>query len=112
MLPSFCTDEVAVIRAAVAESRGTRTLDWANATEHVLAGCSVQPGSTVRTMDDRALAVANGATLYAPQGADIQAGDRVRFGNITYETDGAPMEHRSPTGRVSHIEVPLREWEG
>lgn len=112
MLPSFCRDSVTVHRAARTESRGSTILDWSDETAHTIARCSVQPGSTVRDMNGRALAVTDGATLYAPAGADIEEGDRVEFDGVTYEVDGAPRSYRSATGRVSHVEVSLKDWRG
>lgn len=112
MLPSFCRDIVTIHRPARKESRGSVVLDWSQESTHLVMGCSVQPGSTAHTMDDRTLAIQDGATLYAPNGADVAEGDRVEFDGIIYEVDGAPRHHRSATGRVSHVEVPLKNWRG
>lgn len=112
MLPSFCRDAVTVRRAARTVSRGSSVMDWDAASEHVLKRCSVQPAQTVRTTGDRTLAIADGATLYAPFGADVEAGDRIEFEGAVYEVDGSPMTYRSATGAVSHMEVPLKLWRG
>ena len=54
----------------------------------------------------------DGLTLYAPAGSDIKAGDRIEYGGKTYTIDGDPREWKSPTGVVSTVQCPLKEWEG
>lgn len=112
MLPSFCNDSVTVKRAALADSRGTKVLDWVHATSSTLNGCSVQPNTTSRDFDGRTVQVTEDWTLYAPPGSDVKAGDRIEWNGLTFEIDGAPMAWKSPTGRVSHIWARLKEWRG
>ena len=112
MLPSFASETIVVRRAPLVDVRGTKVRDWANATEHEIAGVSVQPASTSREFGGRTTNVADGWTLYGPPGADIEAGDRIVYGGTTYEIDGAPYEWKSPTGRVSHVQAKLAEWRG
>lgn len=112
MLPSFCDDAVTVKRARLVERRGTIVPDWSDPQEFELRGCSVQPGSTSRDFDGRAVQVTEDWTLFAPPGSDIEAGDRIVWRGRTFETDGAPMPWESPTGRVSHVWARLAEWRG
>lgn len=112
-LPSFCADAVTVRRAPLAESRGTEARDWPRAQSHEVAGCSVQFGSTSQDRGDaRGLAASGSATLYAPPGSDIQAGDRVSCWLGEFEVDGEPMPRKSPTGAVSHTAAQLSRWRG
>lgn len=111
MLPSFCKDVVTVERAGRTVSRGSTVLDWTQSTMRTIAGCSVQDGNTSLTLDGHTLAVGEDATLYAPEGADVAAGDRVSFDGRTWVINGAPRIMRSATGAVSHIEAPLKAWE-
>lgn len=108
MLPSFCQQTITVRRPALRESRGSLVKDWINATTHTVSGCSIQLQSTSSDMDGRTIQVTNSAILYAPYGADIQAGDRI--GN--YEITGEPMPVYGATGNLSHLEIPLSNWRG
>ena len=112
MLPSFCRDVVTITRAPLVESRGTKIRDWSQATTHTVAGCSVQPGGTDGTWGEQRNGATVRATLYAPPGANIEFADRVSFGGVAYSIDGAPQEWRSPTGRVTHMTMPLIDWRG
>lgn len=112
MLPSFCRDAITVKRAQLVDRRGTQVLDWENPQEFTVSGCSVQPNTTTRDFDGRAIQVTEDWTLYAPPGSDIKAGDRIEWQGLTFEIDGAPMPWTSPTGRISHIWARLSEWRG
>ena len=112
MLPSWCTETVTVTRASAATTGRRTEREWAHATTHAVAGCSVQPGGTstgVGTVD--AVSVAD-ATLVAPVGADLAEGDRVTATSGTYVVDGIPYAWTSSTGRVSHVQARLRKWAG
>ena len=111
MLPSWCRDTVTVKRAPVVAVRGSEARDWNNAASHTVAGCSVQHASVMRDFN-RAVNVSESWTLYAPPGADIEAGDRIEWNGHTFEINGAPYAWTSPTGRVSSVQVPLVEWKG
>lgn len=111
MLPSFCTDCVTITRPARILQRGSNVLDWDDATSHEIDGCSLQKGTSSLTFDGHVIATADDATLYAPQGADVQAADRVTFDGATYYVNGNPSTKRSATGAVSHVEVALKLWE-
>lgn len=104
MLPSWCTDTITVRRAPWATSRGSKVRDWAHAAQHAVGGCSVQPAATA-TGDPagRAQMTSVTAAIYCPPGADVAEGDRISFGGVTYEIEGAPIEVRSPFGGCSHV---------
>lgn len=112
MLPSWCGDSVTIERAPFVDKRGTKVRDWANAAVVLVDGCSIQERTTSRDMDGRTLQITNGAVLYAPIDADIQAGDRVMFKGHRYEIAGNPLEYSGATGRLSHKKIPLTEWSG
>lgn len=112
MLPRWCTDTVTVLRPSYVDKRGSMVPDWTNVTPAQVSGCSIQERTTARDMDGRTLQVTNGAVLYAPQNADIQAGDRIVFDGHTYEITGNPLSNRGATGNLSHKKIPLSEWSG
>ena len=108
---SFFTDSVTRHRPGSKTVRGVTIPDWANETKETISGCSVQPSGTSLDQQGR-FAVMDGLTLYAPAGSDIKAGDRIEYGGKTYTIDGDPREWKSPTGVVSTVQCPLKEWEG
>lgn len=116
MLPSWCKDTVTVVHPSMSESRGTVVPNWANAQRHVVRGCSVQLPTTTMELDGRTQTALRG-TLYAPPSASIRAGDRIEWTDFTgvahdLLVDGEPMPWKSPTGRVTHVQARLAEWEG
>jgi hypothetical protein len=112
MLPSWCRQTVTVIRPTLATVRGTQVQTWTDAITRTVSGCEVQRNSTARDFDGRTLSIDNGAIMFAPIDADIQAGDRIEFDGATYEINGEPMKVRGATGNLAHLEIPLREWSG
>lgn len=111
-LPSFCRETVTVLRAPLVDQRGTKVRDWANAVEHYATGCCVQFASTSTDRGEPREAVSDAATLFAPSGADIMAGDRIATSMGEFAVEGHPMPRVSPTGAVSHVECSLAWWEG
>lgn len=103
---------VTVVRPQMVDRRGTLVADWANAQRTALPDCCMQERSTVRDLDGRTLSVSEGFVLFAPPGADVQAGDRIEFNGNTFEVDGIPADWPCRSGRISHVEVPLSRWEG
>lgn len=112
MLPSFCRDEVEVLRAPMRDERGTPCADWGAAAVHRVGGCAVLPSTTSTRRGEAREAVSCDAVLYAPPASDIAARDRVRWRGSLYDVEGAPMPRESPTGAVSHVEARLKRWEG
>lgn len=111
MLPSWCAETITVLRAPTVSARGTQVADWAHAVPHTVAGCSVQVSSTSMDLDGRTETEQSGI-VYAPPGADIKAGDRITAAAGTYLVDGDPMPWRSPTSRVSHLQVRIVRYRG
>ncbi len=105
-------DAVTVSRAPLVEVRGSMVPDWDHPTTYALTGCNVQPSSTSRDFEGRALQTDESMTLFAPAGCGIEAGDRIGFDGRTYEVDGEPQARRSPTGRIDHVVCSLVEWRG
>lgn len=113
MLPAFCSETVIVLRAPLAEGRGTATRDWAAAESREVNGCMVAFGPTSTAFDsDRELPVSEGATLYAPPGTDLREGDRVECRLGAFEVDGAPQEFSVPGVAIGHVRAGLARWEG
>lgn len=111
-LPSFCRETVTVLRAPLVDQRGTKVRDWSQAVEHYVTGCSVQFASTMTNRGEPREAVSDTATLFAPPGADIKAGDRLSTSMGEFAVEGHPMPRVSPTGAVSHVECSLAWWGG
>ena len=113
MLFSWCDDTVTVLRAGTRVAHGRSVPDWSDPVRIVVGGCALQDGSTETGFDSaQRNPSASSATLLCPEGADIRQGDRVTLGERTWEVDGVPFPVKSPTGRVSHVRVRLREWRG
>ena len=112
MLPSFCKDTVIRIRPGTKESRGSLIPDWNTATRAEIKGCSMQPASTSLSQDGRVLGISDTHTLFAPPEADIQAGDHIEFKGKVYEIDGDVPYQPSATGRLDHLHITLKRYQG
>lgn len=116
MLFDWCLDELTIIRPSTRNSRGSIVHDWENATEHVIHGCSAQPADSMRDFGQREEQSTFDVHVFMPPDCDIREGDRVRLnlgtGEKLYEIDGVPYARKSPTGRVSSMQVDLIEWRG
>ena len=112
MLPSFCRDTVTRIRPGSKELRGSTVSDWDTATLAEIKGCSMQPASTTLSEDGRVLGITDTYTLFAPPDADIKAGDRIEFRSRTYEIDGDVRIQPSATGRLDHLNITLKRYQG
>lgn len=88
MLPSFLKDTIIRLRPGTREVRGQAIADWSAATELTITGCSVQPANTALFQDGRELGITDSMTIYAPAGADIVAGDRIKIGDAIYDING------------------------
>lgn len=112
MLPSFCRDTVTRIRPGTKDCRGTKIPDWDNASLADIKGCSMQPASTTLSQDGRVLGITDSYTLFAPPNADIEAGDHIEFRGRTYEIDGDVRVQPSATGRLDHLNISLKRYQG
>lgn len=111
-LLSFMKQSVTVVTPQMVDDRGTLVPDWSvPGVETVVEGCSVQPGASSEVMAARQ-AVTYRWTVFAPAGTVIGPYDGVLVGGQLFQVDGAPKVWPSPTGRVSHVEVLLLDWEG
>lgn len=113
MLPTFCRDTVTRIRPSTTTSRGSTIFDWSTDKVNTknISGCSMQPASTSLSEDGRVLGISDTYTLFAPPGADIQAGDRIQYGSKVYTIDGDVREQPSAMN-LEHIEITLRRYSG
>ena len=112
MLPSFCKDSVIRIRPGTKDSRGSLIPDWDNATRAKVKGCSMQPASTSLSEDGRVLGISSTYTLFAPPDADIKDGDHIEFKDRVYEIDGEVQFQPSATGRLDHLHITLKRYQG
>lgn len=111
-IPSWCDQEVTILRPGTTISRGSTVYDWSSPQSWVVGNCSVQPASTGLSQDGRVLGISEGFTVYLPPGTDVKAGDRVVFEDETYTIIGKPKPWKSATGRVSHIQLSIERWSG
>lgn len=113
MLPSFCSQEITIVKPGQKTSRGSIIPDWSPEAikEIKVSGCSVQPSSTSLSLDGRVLGLSDGWTAYVPEGTNVDAGDHVIFGGNTYEIQGEPRIWTAAFSR-SHIQLNLIRWEG
>lgn len=111
-LPSWANETVTRIRPGTISRRGSDSPDWANASELAITGCSIQPSGTALSQDGRIQGVTEGYTCYLPPGSDVKAGDRIQYGDNVYTINGEPKVWKSPTGRVSNMQLDLKRWEG
>lgn len=112
MLPSWANDTVTRVRPSTKMARGSEIPDWSNPSLLVIKGCSMQPASTMLSQDGRVQGVTDGYTCYLPPGSDVKAGDRIRFAGEDYTINGEPRIWKSPTGRVSSVQLGLERWRG
>lgn len=112
MVGSFANDTITRIRPGTKSVRGSDVPDWGQASSLVIAGCSVQPASTMLSQDGRVLGIMDGMTCYCPYDADVQEGDRIQYDGLTYVINGAPRKWKSPTGNRSNMQLNLERWKG
>ena len=110
-LQSFWRQSITRIRPGTKLERGNRVHDWSNPNELVIDECSVQPAGTSLSQDGRVLGVTDGLTVYAPEGADVKAGDRIRYGGNVYTINGEPLLWPG-VARMQHIQLNLVRWYG
>ena len=111
-IPSWCDQEVTILRPGTTTSRGSTVYDWSSPQSWVVDLCSLQTSCTGLSQDGRVLGISEGFTVYLPPGTDVEAGDRVVFEGETYTIIGKPKPWKSATGRVSHIQLSIERWSG
>lgn len=108
---SFWRQTITRIRPGTKTERGSVVPDWDHATELDIPGCSVQPSSTSLSQDGRVLGTQDGLTVYAPVDADVQEGDRIRYGADVYTIYGVPLIWPG-VARMQHMQINLQRWQG
>jgi hypothetical protein len=71
----------------------------------------MQPASTTLSEDGRVLGISDLYTLFAPPDADIEAGDRIEFNDLTYTLVG-DVRMQPAANRLHHKEISLRRYHG
>ena len=109
---SFYTDTVTRQRALlVDDGYGNQVEDWASPATVLLSECRWQPLSSKEVLESRSGSEIT-ARLMAPLDVDIAPRDRIVYSGVTYEVEGEPLRHRSPSGVAAHAEVLLRRFDG
>lgn len=111
-LPTWANDSITRIRPGTITRRGSEEPDWENVDEKEIEGCTVQPSSTSLSQDGRVLGTSEGLTCFLPPGADVRAGDKIRWNEEDYQIIGKPKNWKSPSGRVSNTQIQLERWDG
>ena len=115
MTPAFWRDSIEVIRAPlVTDEYGTSgaARDWENAVTVTVSGCSVQPESFSEYPAEGREASVTRWRVFTPPGADIRAGDRIRYAGALFEVDGDGMAWPSASGCLDHVEARIKRVEG
>lgn len=110
-LQSFWRQTITRIRPGTTMSRGSTIYDWDDPDELEIPECLVQPSSTTLSQDGRVQGVTDGLTVYAPEDADVQAGDRIRFRGNVYTINGDPLLWPG-VARMQHMQLNLTRWRG
>lgn len=108
---SFWTQEITRLRPGTKTLRGSTVPDWEKPDSLVIYGCSVQPAGTSLSQDGRVLGVQDGLTVYAPEDADVKAGDRILFAGSVYTINGDPLIWPG-VARMGHMQLNLQRWRG
>lgn len=94
-------------------SEETTGLDWGNATSLEVPGCGFNPGQSSEPVQDARNSVTTQPEVYAPEGVDILAGDRLVVRGLTFDVDGDPATWVSPfTGWAPGLVVALKRTAG
>ena len=110
-LQSFWKQSITRIRPGTKTERGSAVPDWNNPNELEIPECSVQPASTGLSQDGRVLGVHDGLTIYAPENADVKAGDRIRYRGEVYTINGDPLIWPG-AARMQHMQINVQRWCG
>lgn len=113
MLVSFARASVTRLRAPMVVDHGAEVRDWSKAVPAVVSGCLIDSAAGARDTagrDGSQVAL----VVLAPPGSDVQAGDRFTVDGYvgTFDLAGPPRRQGSPTGRLAHIQLDLKAWEG
>lgn len=110
-LLSFWTQSITRIRPGTKTERGSTVPDWDSASRLEIEDCSVQPAGTSLSQDGRIEGIMDGLTVYAPEDADILAGDRIEYGGSVYTINGDPLLWPAPAS-LAHVQLNLQRWRG
>lgn len=110
-LISFWTQSIIRIRPGVKTERGSTVPDWDSVSRLTIEGCSVQPASTSLSQDGRVQGITDGLTVYAPEDADVRAGDRIEYRGEIYTINGDPLLWPA-AGNLAHVQLNLTRWRG
>lgn len=108
---SFWTQTITRLRPGKKTVRGSLVEDWSNPDTIDIEECSVQPAGTSLSLDGRVQGVSDGLTVYAPEDADVKAGDRIMYGGNVYTINGDPLIWPG-VSRMQHVQLNLVRWRG
>ena len=108
------TETVTRLRATTTTNRYSDTeRDWSNPDELAIDGCAVAPRDSPETPGDNRDGIIIGFTVYAPEGADVTATDRLRVRGDDYDVDGEPAVWVNPWTSVEEgVEIRTRVVNG
>lgn len=112
MLPSIMNQTVVRVRPGTKESRGSTIPDFDNVKKINISRCSMQPASTTLSQDGRVLGITDTYTLFAPPDADIVAGDYIEYHDLLYQVIGDVRVQPSASGRLDHLNITLKRYQG
>lgn len=107
MTPGMTGETIAVIRSGepVGTDRYGNPIPGPT-TGHQVHGCAIEPVGSQEPVEVGRQAIHTRLTVYAPAGADVQAGDQLDVRGRRYDVDGNPGLWRNPyTGRRAGIEI-------
>ncbi|QBI53427.1 hypothetical protein [Streptomonospora litoralis] len=110
MPASWAPVTVTVVRRTVTgtDERGN---DVYSETEVDYPDCHMQPGSREEDLDNRDTTTSEW-WIDGPSDMDVVETDEVKVAGVRYEIDGKPKRWGSPTGRLAHVEMTIREVSG
>lgn len=108
---SFAKQTPVILRPGITTEWGSEVVDWDNVTEIPVPGCTDYALSGADVINGVEV-VAGSRQMFMPPGTDVRGTDHIRYLGRVWEVVGDPAAQVSPTGRLSHVEVILKRWEG
>ena len=87
------TETVVRLRPGTTENRsGGVDLDWSTPGTLTITGCLIEPRMEGENAEQGRQGRVIGWNVYAPDGVDVEATDRLRVRGIDYDVDGQPED--------------------
>lgn len=105
-------DTITLVRRTLTGERDKYGKDVYNETRTPVSGCSFQSVDSSERHDTSRDQVLSHYRVYIRGFVDVAAVDAVEYGPITAEIHGQPEYNPSPTGRLTHTMIQLRDVRG